>query len=116
MTSSFENFDEIALNSDKHYLTYVTLFLKCFVEFGLFILPNGSRHRYVSSLKIRLYLFYKMAAMTSSYDQITSNLNAHPLAYVKLFFESFVETGPVVSPNGSGHTDRQTPSGFFSRV
>jgi len=53
-------------------------------------------------------LFYKMAAMTSSFDQFTSNLNAHPLAYVKLFLESFVEISPEVSPNGPGQTDRHT--------
>ena len=53
--------------------------------------------------------------MTSSFDQIDSNSNAHPLAYVRLFLESFVEIGQVVSPNGSGnththtHTEEQNP-------
>merc|ERR1712240_242867 len=60
------------------------------------------------SLKMWSRLFSKMAAMTSSFDQIASNSNAHPLAYVKLFLESFVEIGPVVSPNGSGHTHTRT--------
>ena len=60
------------------------------------------------SLKMWSRVFSKMAAMTSSFDQFASNSNAHPLAYVRLFLESFVEIGPVVSPNGSGHTDRHT--------
>jgi len=59
-------------------------------------------------LKMWFRLFYKMAAMTSSFDQFALIWNAHPLAYVRLFLESFVEIGPVVSPNGSGHTHRQT--------
>jgi len=60
------------------------------------------------SLKMWSRLLSKMAAMTSSFDQIAPNWNAHPLAYVRLLLESFVEIGPVVPPNRSGHTHTHT--------
>ena len=85
----------------QHYFWKVSL--KSVHLFGQTALDTKTYSR-----KMWYRLFYKMAAMTSSLIQIASNSNAHPLAYVRLFLESFVEIGPVVSPNGSGHTDRST--------
>jgi len=69
-------------------------------------LPKGSAKK--QKITLWYHSFDKMAAMTSSFDQIAWNLIKQYLISVRLFLKSFVEIGLVVLPNNSRHTDTYT--------